>query len=70
MWTDIHVERILRISGNSKNLDTVGINEKNFSLERLVDTSMIRLDKIIFLLQKTKLDSSTFIIRCKSNTIL
>ena len=29
MWTDIHVERILNISGNSKNLDTVGINEKS-----------------------------------------
>ena len=31
MWTDIHVERILRISGNSKNLDTVETNEKTFS---------------------------------------
>ena len=31
MWTDIHVECILRISGNSKNLDTVEINEKIFS---------------------------------------
>ena len=32
MWTGIHVERILRISGNSKTLDTVGINEKNLFL--------------------------------------
>ena len=29
MWIDIHVERILNISRNSKNLDTVGINEKS-----------------------------------------
>ena len=35
MWTDIHVECILRISGNSKNLDTVGINEKNLLLKTI-----------------------------------
>ena len=35
MWTDIHVEHILRISGNSKNLDTVGINEKNLFLRTI-----------------------------------
>ena len=51
MWTDIHVEHILNICGNSKNLDTVGINEKIF-LERLVGTSVIRLDKIIFIATK------------------
>ena len=33
MWTDIHIERILNISGNSKSLDTVGINEKHFLLK-------------------------------------
>ena len=32
MWTDIHVESILNINGNSKNLDTVGIQEKNLLL--------------------------------------
>ena len=31
MWADIYVERILNIIGNSKNLDTVGINEKKSS---------------------------------------
>ena len=35
MWTDIHVERILNINGNSKNLDTVGINEKNLLIRRI-----------------------------------
>ena len=32
IWTDIHIANILNISGNSKNLDTVGINEKNLLL--------------------------------------
>ena len=32
MWTDILVEHILNISGNSRNLATVGLNEKNFLL--------------------------------------
>ena len=27
MWTDIHIENMLKISGNSKNLDSVGINK-------------------------------------------
>ena len=49
MWMGIHVECMLNISRNSRHLDTVGINEKIFSLERLVATSMIRLDKIIFI---------------------
>ena len=35
MWTDIHIERILNISENSKNLDTVQINEKNFLLRTI-----------------------------------
>ena len=35
MWTDIHIENILKISGNSKNLDTVGINEKNLLLRTI-----------------------------------
>ena len=35
MWTDIHVEHILNISGNSKNLDTVGIYEKNLLLRTI-----------------------------------
>ena len=35
MWTDIHIENILNISGNSKNLDTVGINEKNLLLRTI-----------------------------------
>ena len=47
MWTDIHIENILNISGNSKNLDTVGINEKNLLLKTI--SSVIRLDKIIFI---------------------
>ena len=46
MWMGIHVECMLNISRNSRHLDTVGINEKIFSLERLVATSMIRLDKV------------------------
>ena len=49
MLTDRHIENILNISGNSKNLDTVGIKKKIFYLEQLVATSMIRLDKIIFI---------------------
>ena len=52
MWTDIHIENILNISGNSKNLDTVGINEKNLLLQMIAATSMIRLDKIIFIATK------------------
>ena len=35
IWTDINVEHILRISGNSKNLDTVGINDKNLLLRAI-----------------------------------
>ena len=35
MWTDRHVECILRISGNSKNIDTVGINEKDLFLQMI-----------------------------------
>ena len=35
MWKDIHIENILNISGNSKNLDTVGINEKNLLLKTI-----------------------------------
>ena len=37
IWTDIHVQCILNISGNSKNLDTVGINEKNLLLRTISD---------------------------------
>ena len=33
MSTDIHIENILNISGNPKNLDTIGINEKNVFLK-------------------------------------
>ena len=35
VWTDIHVEHKLNISGNSKNLDTVGIYEKNLLLRMI-----------------------------------
>ena len=35
MWTDIHVERILNINGNSKNLDGVGMDEKNLLLRTI-----------------------------------
>ena len=29
MWTDLHVKYILNIKGYSKNLTSIGINEKN-----------------------------------------
>ena len=35
MWTDIQVEHILNINGNSKNIDTVGTNEKNLLLRTI-----------------------------------
>ena len=35
MRTDTHIENILNISRNSRNLDTVGINEKNLLLRMI-----------------------------------
>ena len=35
MWIDIHVECMLNICKNSKNLDTIGINEKNLLLRMI-----------------------------------
>ena len=35
MWTDMRIERILNISGNSKNLDAVRINEKKILLRTI-----------------------------------
>ena len=35
MWIDIYVECMLNICKNSKNLDTIGINEKNLLLRTI-----------------------------------
>ena len=37
MWIDIYVECMLNICKNSKNLDTIGINEKNLLLVAISD---------------------------------
>ena len=50
MWYVAHVENTLNISGSSRNLAALGITEKTFFLENLVDTVIrVKEKKIIFI---------------------